>query len=98
VILDTEFHVESERMVVLTFKNHDPKLRPLPDRVVRMPKLEGFYKLWKMSASETKVVYQVEADVGGVVPKWIAARVAKEMPYETLYALRERVISRHPHK
>ena len=98
VILDTAFHVESDRMVVLTFKNHDPKLRPLPERVVRMPKLEGFYKLWQMTPTRTKVVYQVEADVGGAVPKWIAARVAKEMPYETLFALRDRVISRHPEK
>ena len=98
VILDTAFHAESDRMVVLTFKNHDPKLRPLPDRVVRMPKLEGFYRLWQMSPTRTKVVYQVEADVGGAVPKWIAARVAKEMPYETLAALRRRVIELHPKK
>jgi hypothetical protein len=96
VILDTAFHAESERMVVLTFKNHDPKLRPLPERVVRMPKLEGFYRLWKMTPTRTKIVYQVEADVGGAVPKWIAARVAKEMPYETLSALRKWVMRRHP--
>lgn len=97
VILDTEFHVESAgRLAILTFKDHDPKLRPLPDRVVRMPKLEGSYRLWQLTPTRTKVVYQVEADVGGAVPTWIAARVAKEMPYETLFALRKRVVSLHP--
>jgi hypothetical protein len=99
VILDTTFHEESGgRLVILTFKHHDPKLRPLPERVVRMPMLEGSYRLWQLTPTSTKVVYQVEADVGGVVPKWIAARVAKEMPYETLFALRKRVVETHPAK
>jgi hypothetical protein len=97
VILDTNFSAESGgRMVILTFKNHDPKLRPIPERVVRMPRLEGFYRMWQLEPKKTKVVYQVEADVGGAVPKWMAARVARDMPYETLSALRERVISHHP--
>jgi hypothetical protein len=96
VILDTQFNAQSGgRLVILTFKNHDPKLRPIPDRVVRMPRLEGFYRMWEISPRKTKVVYQVEADVGGAVPKWMAARVARDMPYETLFALRKRVVSHH---
>jgi hypothetical protein len=96
VILDTQFNAQSGgRLVILTFKNHDPKLRPVPDRVVRMPRLEGFYRMWELAPKKTKVVYQVEADVGGAVPKWMAARVARDMPYETLFALRKRVVSRH---
>jgi hypothetical protein len=97
VVLDTQFRSETEgRLVVLTFKNHDPSLRPPPERVVRMPRLQGFYRLWQLTPERTKVVYQVEADVGGAVPKWMAARVARDMPYETLSRLRERVVSRHP--
>ena len=99
VVLDTQFRAESEgRLVTLTFKHHNPKLHPLPDRVVRMPRLEGFYKMWALTPTSTKVVYQVEADVGGAVPKWMAARVARDMPYETLFALRTRVVSKHPAK
>lgn len=96
VILDTQFTAQADgRLVILTFKNHDPKLRPIPERVVRMPRLEGFYRMWQLTPQSTKVVYQVEADVGGSVPKWMAARVARDMPYETLSRLRERVVSRH---
>lgn len=92
VVLDTRFETASEgRLVILTFENTDPNLRPPPPRVVRMPKLSGFYRLWKMDANTTKVVYQVEADIGGRVPKWIAERVARDMPYETLSRLRARV-------
>lgn len=99
VILDTQFKAESGgRLVILTFKNDDPTLRPPAERVVRMPRLEGFYRMWQITPTRTKVVYQVEADVGGAVPKWIAARVARDMPYETLAALRKRVVSHHPEK
>ncbi len=98
-ILDTQFSAQSGgRLVVLTFKNIDPTLRPTPTRVVRMPRLEGFYKMWQLTPTKTKVVYQVEADVGGAVPKWMAARVARDMPYETLAALRKRVIEHHPQR
>lgn len=96
-ILDTQFTAQSGgRLVVLTFKNIDPTLRPTPERVVRMPRLEGFYRMWQITPTSTKVVYQVEADVGGAVPKWMAARVARDMPYETLAALRKRVVTNHP--
>jgi hypothetical protein len=92
VILDTLFTYASEgRLVTLTFKNHDPKLRPVPERVVRMPHLAGFYRMWQLAPDQTKVTYQVEADVGGSVPKWMAERVARDMPYETLSRLRQRV-------
>jgi hypothetical protein len=92
VILDTLFTYAAQgRLVTLTFKNDDPALRPLPDHVVRMPRLEGFYRMWQLDPARTKVVYQVEADVGGSVPRWMAERVARDMPYETLSRLRQRV-------
>jgi hypothetical protein len=92
VVLDTRLDTGSDgRLVILSFENADPALRPVPRRVVRMPKLSGFYRLWKIDANTTKVVYQVEADIGGRVPQWIAERVARDMPYETLSRLRTRV-------
>jgi hypothetical protein len=97
VVLDTRFETASAgRLVTLTFENTDPNLKPPPPRVVRMPKLSGFYRLWKIDANTTKVVYQVEADIGGRVPKWIAERVARDMPYETLSRLRTRVRQQRP--
>lgn len=77
--------------VLLTFQNTKTELKGDVDGVVRMPKLVGFYKLNKLKDGRTKVVYQVEADVGGSLPDWLVKRVVKEMPYETLSHLRDRV-------
>lgn len=90
VILDTQFTYQGDT-ITLAFHNIDPKLRPLPDRVVRMPRLVGSYFLTKLGPAKTRVRYTIEADVGGSIPTWLAKRVAKEMPYETLDRLRARV-------
>ncbi|HEY6879118.1 MAG TPA: START domain-containing protein [Polyangiales bacterium] len=89
-VLDSQYTYEAER-ITLSFKNTDPKLTPLPSKVVRMPRLQGSYVLTKLGPSKTRVRYTVEADIGGSVPTWLATRVAKEMPYETLNRLRARV-------
>jgi hypothetical protein len=83
---------------VFSFRNLDDKLRPVPERVVRMPRLVGFYKLVQVDAQHTQVTYQVEVDIGGSIPDWIADEVAQDMPYYTLLSLRERVEAVHEHK
>jgi hypothetical protein len=93
VILDTQFTYQGDT-ITLAFHNVDPKLRPLPDRVVRMPRLVGSYLLTKLGPTKTRVRYTIEADVGGSIPTWLAKRVAKEMPHETLDRLRARVTGR----
>jgi hypothetical protein len=92
VVLDVQFEFSADhRALTVRFKNLDDKLRPVPDRVVRMPKLVGFYKMVELSPGHTNVVYQVEVDIGGSIPDWIADEVAKDLPYYTLLSLRERV-------
>jgi hypothetical protein len=92
VVLDVEFLYSDDRTALtVRFRNLDDKLRPVPERVVRMPKLAGFYKMVQVAPKRTKVLYQVEADVGGSLPSWIADQVAKDLPFYTLLSLRERV-------
>ena len=91
-ILDTFFtRSTDDKLITLTFQNADPSRRALPENVVRMPRLVGYYKMWRLGPEQTKVVYQVEVDIGGSVPRFIAERVARDMPYETLARLRARV-------
>jgi START domain len=91
-ILDTFFtRSTDDQLITLTFQNADPTRRTLPENVVRMPRLVGYYKMWRLGPEQTKVVYQVEVDIGGSVPRFIAERVARDMPYETLARLRARV-------
>jgi hypothetical protein len=92
VVLKTKRVVNTEGdEVLLAFQNTKSELKPEVEDVVRMPKLVGFYKLAKLKDGRTKVTYQVEADVGGSLPDWIVKRVVKEMPFETLSKLRDRV-------
>jgi hypothetical protein len=92
VVLDVELDYNADRSALtIRFRNLDDKLRPAPERVVRMPRLVGFYKLVQLSPHRTKVLYQVEADIGGSIPEWLAREVARDLPYYTLLSLRERV-------
>jgi hypothetical protein len=91
-VLDTAFVTSPDsKVITLTFKNIDSKLRPLPDNVIRMPRLVGSYRMERLGPNKTKVTYTVEVDIGGSVPDWMAEMVARDMPYKTLSKLRTRV-------
>jgi|GEM_PF-1914205 len=92
VVLDVHFDFGADhKTLTVRFKNRDDLLRPVPERVVRMPKLVGFYKMVQLEPNLTSVTYQVEVDIGGSIPDWIADEVAKDLPYYTLLSLRERI-------
>jgi hypothetical protein len=92
VVLDVVFDYNADHTALTVhFKNVADKLRPVPERVVRMPRLVGFYKMTQLAPDQTSVIYQVEVDIGGAIPAWIADEVAEDMPYYTLLSLRERV-------
>jgi hypothetical protein len=92
VVLDSRWTISADRrLLVITFENTDPSLVPLPERTVRMPRLKGYYRMWQMAPNKTKVVYQVEADPGGSIPTWLAKRVVRDIPFNTLDTLRARV-------
>jgi hypothetical protein len=96
VIVDTTISVAPDkRSATVTFKNINSKLKGPVEHVVRMPRMIGFYKLWQVEPTRVKVLYQVEADIGGSIPGWLAARAAKDLPYHTLLRLRERVEGMH---
>lgn len=91
-IVDTAFVTSADhKLTTLTFKNTDSTLRPVPDGVIRMPRLEGSYRMEELTPSTTKVTYTVEVDIGGSVPDWMAEMVARDIPYKTLFKLRNRV-------
>jgi len=91
-VLSTRFAWDAaHKVLTLTFENTDPKRAAVPDRTVRMPRLIGFYRMEVLGPQQTRVTYQVQADVGGSLPTWLAKRVAKDMPYNTLDRLRARV-------
>jgi hypothetical protein len=82
-----------KKYLKVAFRSISSDLRKVPHKVVRLPKLIGFYKLWEVGPGKTKILYQVEAELGGSIPRWIAVRGARDLPHVTLLKLRERVES-----
>ncbi|MCX4240411.1 START domain-containing protein [Paraliomyxa miuraensis] len=92
VVLDSRIElVDGEREVIVRFSATAHPARPPTDGVVRMTYLEGHYHLWAEDAAHTRVEYQVDSDPGGSLPTWLATRGTRDMPVETLRALRAQV-------
>ena len=59
--------------------------------VIRMPRLRGHYALTALGPKRTRVEYQVDADPGGNLPRWLVRRIGRDDPWYTLRDLRKRV-------
>lgn len=89
-------HVERSadgKTTVVTLRQVQSDRRPVPPKVIRMPRFYASYELVRMSEAETRVTYEAEADPGGGLPRWIVARIVRDIPHETLARLRARVQS-----
>jgi hypothetical protein len=97
VLLDVMYRYTPQRTAVtFRFRTTDDFTLPVPERVIRIPRLEGFYRLWQERPGHTNVLYQVEVDIGGNVPDRQARRYARNLPFETLDRLREKVETLKP--
>jgi hypothetical protein len=72
-------------------KMHDTtsELMPPVDGVVRVPQVESFYHLVAEGPRQTRVTYQVVADLGGRIPGFIARRAEEDIPLDTMRNLRD---------
>lgn len=92
MVLETDYRFTPDhKALTVLFRNSKEQHVPVPSRVVRVPRIEGFYRLWSLTPARTNVLYQVELDIGGNVPDVSARRYARKLPFNTLQALRERV-------
>ena len=96
---DVVFRLKRQKLagddeVLISFASEQSALKPLRDGVVRMPRLNGSYHLTRVGPRVTKVLYEVDADVGGHLPDWFVKNLVEEMPYETLLRLRAHIIDR----
>jgi hypothetical protein len=92
VVLDSRVEiVDGEREVIVRFSATEHPERPPTKGVVRMPYLQGHYHLRAADEGRTRVEYQVDSDPGGSLPTWLATRGTRDMPLETLRALRSQL-------
>lgn len=74
--------------VTMRFETIKGAIAPVTEGVVRMPILKGHYRLVRIDDQNTKVEFQVHADIGGWIPGWLSQMLSKAIPYDTLAGLR----------
>jgi hypothetical protein len=81
----------ADKTILVEFSAVEDKRVPPKPGAVRMPTLEGHWKLRQLGVHRTEVEYQVLADPGGSLPKWVVNMVQKKLPFHTLVGLRRQV-------
>jgi hypothetical protein len=77
------------RVVNLRFAAIESPLKGPVKGVVRMMSFQGHYRLTVLGESKTLVDYEVDADPGGLVPKWLAKLTTRRFPLDTIRNLRK---------
>lgn len=77
--------------VILIELKAQPKAFPKQPGLVRIPKLEGYWKLVPIAGNKTEVTFEIAAEPGGEIPSWLANAMVIDMPFHTLSNLKERV-------
>lgn len=68
-----------------------PDAYPLQKGKIRIPRLDGFWKLIPKNEKQTEVTFQISAEPGGEIPSWLANAMVIDMPFYTLTNLKNRL-------
>jgi hypothetical protein len=66
-----------------------PEYEPASEDKTRIPYLKGFWLFEEITANQTKITYQLQADPGGSIPAWMANSGSVDTPFDTIKSLRE---------
>jgi hypothetical protein len=79
--------------LIATFdgEKHDDLRKLNADKFVWMSYLKGYWHLKQVGPEETIVTYMVNTDPGGSLPDWLINRITRDLPYYTIFYLREQV-------
>lgn len=92
-VVRTTLEQESHTLSVSIYSAAVPDAHPRQQGMVRIPRLESVFLLQPLSERRTRITLQTYVDPGGYIPGWLANRVARRAPLQTLTALRERIRS-----
>jgi len=81
----------SQKLVMVRFQAVKDQRVPPRKGVVRLDTLQGYYGLKVLGPRRTQLDYELDADPGGWVPKWIGKITAKRAVINTIRALRKHV-------
>ncbi len=71
--------------------NHVDNYYPIKEEFVRVPYIKGYWDITKLDSNSTKLTFKSSASPGGNIPSWLANSGVIDMPYNSLYNLRERL-------
>lgn len=92
VVLDVHGLQQGEREVALVDIRAVESSQPsLPKRVVRIPRLHSKYRVYGRGPSQTFISYDVDAHLGGSLPTWLLRWVVRDLPVDTIQALRKQL-------
>lgn len=83
------FEAAPKRMSI--FIEGIPDYAPPQEGKVRIPMVKGYWLLEDIGNGRTQIVYEVQANPGGSIPAWLANAGSVDLPYNTLYNLREQL-------
>jgi hypothetical protein len=77
--------------VWVRFQRTVNRKRPEVGGVLRVPRSTGFTRLRWVGPHRTQVIYQIDTDPGGKLPRWLVRWIAKDLPAKILAGLRKQV-------
>lgn len=72
-------------------ETRDTKGYPTDDDFVRIAYLSNIFRLTPLKGGWTKVEFETQVDLGGMVPAWLANMVSTQAPFVTLDGLKREV-------
>lgn len=90
-VFESEIVRQDRELVEIRFRNVESPLMPPVPGIVRMPSVNGYYRLAALGTARTLVEYELEMDIGGQVPSFVTHYVSDEMPLFTLQGLKQQV-------
>ena len=78
--------------VWIQFKRTVDRRRPPFPGIVRVPWSRGFTRLRWLGPRRTEVIYQIDTDPGGLLPKWLVRWISEDLPVRVLLGLRRQIV------
>lgn len=90
VLFRTEVSQEADGSVLV--ESREVQGYPVDSNHVRMPYLHNVFRLTPLKGGWTKVEFETQVDLGGLVPAWLANLVSTEAAYVTLDGMKKEII------
>ena len=75
----------------IRFQRTTHSKRPEVSGVVRVPRSIGYTRLRWIGPNKTHVIYQIDTDPGGWLPKWLVRWISRDLPLRILRGLRKQL-------